>query len=132
MELADKFLLIGKGRSGKMIDWTYIKQLEADVGAGDFKNVVALFLDEVDSEIDLLRSPLATTDILKSKMHFLKGSSYYLGFTEFGDLCAENEALAESGRAAEIDLPRLIAIYEESRLRFLDEAPKYCSFVAAA
>lgn len=115
-----------------MIDWSYIKQLEADVGTGDFKNVVALFLDEVDSEIDILKSPPVTADTLKSRMHFLKGSSYYLGFKEFGDLCAENEALAESGRAAEIDLPRLIDIYEQSRLLFLDEAPKYCSFVAAA
>ncbi len=115
-----------------MIDWTYIKQLEADVGTGDFRNVVALFLDEVDSEIDLLKSPIVTAETLQSRMHFLKGSSYYLGFTEFGDLCAANEALAESGRAAEIDLQRLIAIYEKSRLRFMDEAPKYCGFVAAA
>lgn len=115
-----------------MIDWTSIKQLESDVGAGEFKNVVAQFLDEVDSEIETLRSSVPTSDILKSKMHFLKGSSMYLGFTAFGDLCAKNEALAESGSVAEIDLDRLIAIYEQSRIRFIDEAPKYCSFGAAA
>lgn len=115
-----------------MIDWTYIKQLETDVGAAEFKNVVALFLDEVDSEIELLRTPVTTPQILKSKMHFLKGSAYYLGFKEFGDLCARNEMLADSGRAEEIDLSHLISIYDRSRSRFLDQAPKYCSFVAAA
>lgn len=115
-----------------MIDWTYIKQLETDVGASEFKNVVDLFLEEVDGEIELLRTPVSSPEILKSKMHFLKGSAYYLGFKEFGDLCAENEVLADAGRATEIDLNHLISIYDQSRLRFLDEAPKYCSFVAAA
>jgi HPt (histidine-containing phosphotransfer) domain-containing protein len=115
-----------------MIDWTYIKQLETDVGEAEFKNVVALFLDEVDSEIELLRTPGKTPEILKSKMHFLKGSAYYLGFKDFGDLCAQNELLADTGRAEDIDLSLLISVYDRSRSRFLDEAPKYCSFVTAA
>ena len=115
-----------------MIDWTHIKQLETDVGAAEFKNVVALFLDEVDSEIELLRTPVRTPEILKSKMHFLRGSAYYLGFREFGDLCAQNELLADTERAGDIDLNHLILVYDLSRSRFLDEAPKYCSFVTAA
>lgn len=115
-----------------MIDWTYVKQLETDVGQADFKNVVALFLDEVDSEIELLRSSALPAETLKSKMHFLKGSAYYLGFKEFGDLCARNEVLAEAGRTEEIDTDALISVYDQSRSCFLDEAPNHCSFVAAA
>lgn len=115
-----------------MIDWTYIKQLESDVGPKEFGNVVALFLDEVDSEIELLRTPISNPDILRSKMHFLKGSAYYLGFKEFADLCARNEELAVAGRAEEIDLDGLISVYDQSRAHFLEEAPKHCSFVAAA
>lgn len=115
-----------------MIDWAYVKQLETDVGAAELNNVVALFLDEVDSEIELLRSPNAPPEVLKSKMHFLKGSAYYLGFKAFGDLCAQYEVLAEAGRAEEIDVSGLISVYDQSRVRFLDEAPRHCSFVAAA
>lgn len=115
-----------------MIDWDYVKQLEADIGTAEFNNVVALFLDEVDSEVELLRTAVASADTLKSKMHFLKGSAYYLGFTEFGDICTRNEILAGTGSPEKIDLARLIAVYEQARLQFLKDAPKHCGFVAAA
>lgn len=115
-----------------MIEWSSIKQLESDVGAAELKNVVALFLDEVDSEMELLRTPATSPETLKSKMHFLKGSAYYLGFKTFGDLCAKNEVLAQSGRADEIDISGLISVYEQSRALFLKEAPKHCGFIDAA
>ena len=121
-----------KVRNRKMIDWASIKQLETDVGEAEFNNVVTLFLDEVDSEMKLLVEPVKNHEMLKSKMHFLKGSAYYLGFKEFGDLCAQNELLADAGRSKEIDLNLLISVYNRSRSRFLDEAPKHCGFVVAA
>jgi HPt (histidine-containing phosphotransfer) domain-containing protein len=122
----------GTGSSHAMIDWTHVKRLESDVGAGEFRNVVALFLDEVDSEIELLRNTAPAADQIKAKMHFLKGSACYLGFAEFGDLCARNEALADAGDTAAIDLTRLIAVYEQSRRQFVQEASSHCSFTAAA
>ncbi len=115
-----------------MIDWSYVKQLETDVGAEEFRNIVALFLDEVDSEIELLRNSITGAGMLESKMHFLKGSAAYLGFREFAGLCAQNEVLAAGGRAEEVDLSQLISVYDQSRSFFLVEAPKHCSFGAAA
>ena len=69
---------------------------------------------------------------LAAKMHFLKGSAYSLGFKAFGDLCAQGEVLAGSGRSGEVDLAALISVYDQSRQTFMTDAPKYCGFVAAA
>lgn len=115
-----------------MIDWTHVKQLECDVGAGEFRNIVTLFLDEVGSEIGLLKGTPQTAWQIKAKMHFLKGSACYLGFSEFGDLCAHNEALADAGDTAAIDLMHLINVYEQSRRQFEKEASDHCSFTAVA
>jgi len=116
-----------------MIDWKHVHQLAADVGAGEFTEIATLFLDEMDSEIAAMKScdnrdPAA----LSARMHFLKGSAYYLGFTGFGNLCAAYEAELRTHKTPNVDLAALIAAYQRSREQFISEAPSHSLTVSAA
>lgn len=101
-----------------MIDWDRVRGLHAEVGPEDFREVVALFLEEVGEVIERLRGA-PDPERLETDLHFLKGSALNLGFSELGALCREGELLAARGRAGEVDLPELIACYEISRETFL-------------
>jgi HPt (histidine-containing phosphotransfer) domain-containing protein len=106
-----------------MIDWKQVVQLEEDVGQEDFAEVVTLFLDEVDTAIEPLKTPKdVPLDTIESVMHFLKGSAYSLGFKVFGDYCSLGEKMAKSGSAAKVDLLQAVTLYEQSRAHFLREA----------
>jgi HPt (histidine-containing phosphotransfer) domain-containing protein len=114
-----------------MIDWKHIEQLAADVGPAEMTNIVGLFLDEMDSEIAALTPGVVSgNEGLAAKMHFLKGSAFYLGFTTFGNLCAAFEI--QLGTEAAIDLGRLVSVYQQSRNQFLAEAPRHSLVVADA
>jgi HPt (histidine-containing phosphotransfer) domain-containing protein len=116
-----------------MIDWKQVQQLEDDVGSEDFAEVVALFLDEVEETLAPLRNPdTVDLDRIGEIMHFLKGSAYNLGFRAFGDFCSRGEELAKSGKAAEVDLPLTVSLYEQSKAEFLADASLHCSYTAAA
>ncbi len=102
-----------------MIDWERVNQLRDEVGHEDFAEVVELFLEEVEE----VTKRLATNPDparLGDDLHFLKGSALNLGFEDFGTLCQYGEKLAANGRADEVMVPQILAIYQESRRMFLE------------
>ncbi len=106
-----------------MIDWDRVADLREEVGPEDFDEVVELFLQEVDEEIETLSS-VAASDGLAEKLHFLKGSALSLGFREFSGLCQTGEAALTQDPTAEIDLDRLQSSYQFSRSTFLADLPE--------
>ncbi len=113
-----------------MINWKQIQQLEEDIGAEDFCDVVDLFLAEVDEAVDQLESiPANDQAALAPALHFLKGSAYNLGFKAFGDLCSDGEKQSAEGRFDAAELPRFPSLYDDSKRAFLAEAAKHCSYV---
>lgn len=101
-----------------MIDWNRVENLRDEIGADAMGEVVALFLEEVEAEIERLRDPGGRRD-LEAQLHFLKGSALNLGFAAFSDMCHAGEVAAAEGRAEIVDLSRILACYEASRATFL-------------
>lgn len=105
-----------------MIDWTRVDQLRTEVGAEDFDEVVALFLEEVDAVTKrLARAPNMQT--LGEDMHFLKGSAMSIGFTAFADACETAENACTNGAAKSVELTKILDCYHLSRQQFLTELP---------
>jgi HPt (histidine-containing phosphotransfer) domain-containing protein len=103
-----------------MIDWARVIQLQEEVGADDFDEVVDMFIEEVGLVIDRLRDCTDPSD-LSSDMHFLKGSALSLGFRAFSTLCSNGEVTANAGKSDTVDLVALIACYDDSKGVFLEE-----------
>lgn len=112
--LASKLGSLGAG----VIDWERVRNLREEVGDESFRDVVAVFLDEVEQVIVQFRTGLAAEQI-ESALHFLKGGAMILGFAELGTKCDEGERLASAGRSAEVDLPSIVQLYEASRQEFV-------------
>ena len=113
-----------------MINWVQVKQLEEDIGAEDFGDIVEVFIDEVDEAVNALRTVSNMADSeLAPALHFLKGSASNLGFDDFANYCSEGEKLAEAGIGSEVDLAHVISLYDKSKNIFLDNASSYTSYV---
>jgi len=102
-----------------MILWSRVNELREEVGTEDFKEVVELFLDEVEEVIERLRAGTARGQ-LEQDLHFLKGSALNLGFGTFSDLCQDGERLAAQGKADTVDLAAIVDGYDRSKASFLD------------
>lgn len=102
-----------------MIDWDRVLQLQEEVGEEDFKEVVAMFLDEVGEEIKSLSPDLSAPE-LESKLHFLKGAALNLGLQSFADICRRGEDMARAGQVQGIDTAAVTACYEASMKEFAD------------
>ncbi len=100
-----------------MIQWSRVRQLRDEVGADEFDEVVEIFLDEVQEVIIKLRTDTARAEI-EQNLHFLKGSALSLGFDSFSKLCQDGERRAAAGDRAAVDLPEIIAVYDESKTLF--------------
>jgi HPt (histidine-containing phosphotransfer) domain-containing protein len=100
-----------------MIDWSRVEELQSEIGAEDFAEVVELFLDEVEEVIERLRS---TPDIsrLEEDLHFLKGSALNLGFRAFSVLCQSGESASAVGKAASVDLGPILDCFDSSKIEF--------------
>lgn len=101
-----------------MINWSRVSELREEIGAEDFDDVVDLFLDEVETEIEVLRVG-CDPSTLESRLHFLKGSALNLGFHDFSALCQKGETDAAQGALVRFDMSATIAKFEESRTVFL-------------
>ena len=107
----------------RMIDWERVNTFCDEVGADDFDEVVALFLDEVEDVINRLHAvPDLTT--LEDDLHFLKGSALGLGFRSFSALCQAGETLSAQGKAAEVNLKEILENYAASKQCFQAEMPQ--------
>ncbi|MGX0875647.1 HPt (histidine-containing phosphotransfer) domain-containing protein [Roseovarius sp. MBR-154] len=101
-----------------MIDWNRVRNLRDEIGTDAFEEVVALFIEEVETEIEKLRAPDETLDI-EAQLHFLKGSALNLGFGDFSDLCHRGEGTAGTGRAADVNLEEILDCFDRSKTAFL-------------
>ena len=104
-----------------MIDWARLDELQQEVGADAFDEIVAVFLDEVDEVIDRLATSPAPAN-LHADLHFLKGSGLNLGFAEFAEQCRQGEDRATEGTA--IDLGPILTSYRASRAALLARLAK--------
>ncbi len=100
-----------------MIDWDRIKELRTEIGEEDFREVVEIFLEEVEDGISRLKSGVVG-ESLAADLHFLKGSALNLGFSSFSSLCQAGETAAVEGKGDQIDLTAIICCYEESKTVF--------------
>ena len=101
-----------------MIDWDRVQELRDEIGAEAFGEVVELFLEEVDDEIDKLRA-LSDRSNLESQLHFLKGSALNLGFAAFSDLCHKGEMASAAGQQDTVETTEVLSCYDASKAAFL-------------
>jgi HPt (histidine-containing phosphotransfer) domain-containing protein len=101
-----------------MIDWSKAKELREEIGEEDFGEIVEVFLDEVEQELESLDA--SSAEALEKSMHFLKGSALNLGFSTLAEDCAESEVLARSRELQKIDIAQIRSVYAESKREFLD------------
>ena len=100
-----------------MIDWERIRELRSEIGADDFAEVAALFLDEADGAVARL-SPTASAKAMEADLHFLKGAALNLGFDALSALCQDGERRAAAGDTG-TDLAAVRAAYFASKAAFL-------------
>jgi len=100
-----------------LISWERVNELRDEVGIEDFREVVAMFLEEVE---DTMVRMIALPDLsrLEEDMHFLKGSALNLGFLQFSDLCQAGEKAAAGGQADAVDLDEIFEVYAASKSVF--------------
>ncbi|WP_294612509.1 Hpt domain-containing protein [uncultured Roseovarius sp.] len=103
-----------------MIDWDRVQDLSDEIGPDAFGEVVELFLEEVDVEIDKLRQ-ITDRIALESQLHFLKGSALNLGFAAFAELCHRGEVAAVAGQQNTVDIAAILTCYDRSKSMFLSD-----------
>ena len=106
-----------------MIDWNRVIDLQEEIGADDFADVVDLFLDEMETELPKLRQGHGPGDLV-AVLHFLKGGALNLGFTDFSNLCLKAEISAAEHRSAGVDVQEILGCYDKSRAAFVNGLAK--------
>ena len=101
-----------------MIDWKRVEELKDEIGPDDFSEVADMFLQEADETVSALGGGLAEQDV-ESQLHFLKGSALNLGLSELAAICQDGERKAAAGQAGQVDLSRVVAVYQASRAAFV-------------
>lgn len=100
-----------------MIDWGRVIELRDEVGADEFDAVLELFMDEVEEVV--MRLSKDDPGRLERDLHFLKGSAWNLGFSEFGALCQTGEMAAARGRPQDIAIGDVVASYSTAKQLFM-------------
>ncbi|MFN3846361.1 MAG: Hpt domain-containing protein [Paracoccaceae bacterium] len=101
-----------------MIDWARVHELRSEIGADDFGDVAALFLEEADEVVGRL-SHLTDAASMERDLHFLKGCALNLGFSELAKICQSGERRAASG-ITDIFMSDVAGVYSQSRTAFLN------------
>ncbi len=104
-----------------MIDWERVQELRDEIGPDDFKEVVGLFMSEVEEVIARLRD-CPDPNRLEEDFHFIKGSALNLGFAGLAELCGAGERHPEASDPAGV-----VARYEASRADFLAAMTGICA-----
>lgn len=103
-----------------MIDWDRVNELRDEVGNEDFREVVAMFLEEVeDTMARMITAPDLST--MEEDMHFLKGSALNLGFADFSALSQAGETAAGNGQPEAINLDDIFESYAKSKAVFEEQ-----------
>ena len=106
-----------------MIDWSQVAELHDEIGAADFDEVVALFLQEVEGALADLPGQADAPAALEAALHFLKGSALNLGFDTLARACQDGEYAARAGTPEAVDIDAIVRLYKDSRAIFLRELP---------
>lgn len=107
-----------------MIDWARVAELREEIGPEDFEEVLELFLTEVESAIDLLEGAHGNPIVTEEQMHFLKGASLNLGFSDLATLCQTGEKAAADGDAEAIPFGKVRETFTQSKTVFLEDFPQ--------
>lgn len=97
-----------------MMDWERARALRDEIGADDFEEVVALFLDEADAAVAALAD---NGQAGPEALHFLKGAALNLGFAALADTCGAAEPLARQCGA--VAAGPIVSLYRATRAAFL-------------
>jgi HPt (histidine-containing phosphotransfer) domain-containing protein len=100
-----------------MINWDRVIDLRNEVGADDFSEIAALFLEEADEVIARL-SPESNAKTMESDLHFLKGSALNLGFEDLARICQTGERMAANGQT-DVPIDAVRQSYAQSRVMFM-------------
>lgn len=100
-----------------MIDWDRVNELREEVGAEDFREVIGMFLEEVEETMVRMIS-IPNLAALEEDMHFLKGSALSLGFRNLSEVCQAGEKAAQAGRAETICLDEVFESFAASKTVF--------------
>lgn len=106
-----------------MIDWSRVDELVNEIGAEDFGEVVALFLEEVESAIEQLESCSGNPVVTEEQMHFLKGAALNIGFATLAQLCQTGEKSAAEGKPDTVSPQQVRSCYESSLDLFRQDLP---------
>ncbi|MCZ7674883.1 MAG: Hpt domain-containing protein [Roseovarius sp.] len=106
-----------------MIDWNRVSELRDEIGAEDFAEVAAAFLEETDNGVAVLDG--VPDNRLSPHLHALKGSALNLGFAEFAGLCQAGETAARATNP--VDRGAIAVCYAASRSAFLVALPGLCA-----
>ncbi|TMV64847.1 Hpt domain-containing protein, partial [Thioclava sp. BHET1] len=99
-----------------MLNWSHTDSLLKEIGPEDFREVMILFLEEVEDALRKL-NPGASPARLERDMHFLHGSLLNLGFTDLAELCEAQERAAAAGEP--VDTSAVQRAYEYAKPLFL-------------
>ena len=99
-----------------MIAWDRVKELRVEIGADDFAEVAAMFLEEADEAVARLL-PGLSAKAMEADLHFLKGAALTLGFTALSGICQDGERRAASGDTT-VDLSVVRETYFASKAAF--------------
>ena len=105
-----------------MINWTHLSELRTDLGDETFSEVIALFLQEVQTGIDGLDTQRSAPELM-AEFHMLKGSALSLGLTDLAQICANAESLASQGRTNVFRKDELSNVFHTSRSELLAQMP---------
>jgi HPt (histidine-containing phosphotransfer) domain-containing protein len=100
-----------------MIDWARVRELQEEIGADDFGEIVEVFMEEVETAVGALPEADKGSE-LEELMHLIKGCAWNLGFRELGKLCAAGEAAAAAGDGGSVDVAAVIAAFATARKVF--------------
>lgn len=107
-----------------MIDWSRVADLRDEIGSDSFNEVVDIFLTETGAGVARI-SHCADRTYLAAELHLLKGGVLTLGFSEVAQLCQNGEALANAGRADQIDLAAIALAYDRACDMLLTQLPQH-------
>lgn len=102
-----------RGSVKAMIDWTRVTDLQDEIGADDFDEVVDMFLEEADDVIARI-TPDDGAKSLEADLHFLKGAALNLGFAALATLCQDGERRAAFGHN-DIEVAAVKYCYAQSK-----------------
>lgn len=106
-----------------MIDWSRVDELVDEIGAEDFAEVAALFLEEVESAIGQLEASEGNPVVIEEQMHFLKGAALNLGFAKLAEICLKGEKSASAGNPDAVTAAEVRKTFEESHAQFQQDLP---------